>query len=69
MDLNEQVTKIRNNMIKQENIWDTIYNEAKNSGCITMEDIIEYLKKQYQTPESILDSEYNDILEGDEDNF
>lgn len=69
MDLNEKVTKIRNNMIKQENIWDTIYNEAKNNGSITMEDIIAFLKKQYQTPESILYSEYNDMSEGDEDNF
>lgn len=56
-------------MIKSKNNWDILYEEAKINGCSTMEDIVEFLKKHYQKSESILYSEYNDMTEGDEDNF
>jgi hypothetical protein len=49
--------------------WDDLYIEIKNNGCLTIEDAINYLKKTYQKPESIVYGEYNDMSEGDEDNF
>jgi hypothetical protein len=49
--------------------WDDIYIEVKNNGCLTIEDMINYLKKTHQKPESTLSSEFNEMTEGDEDNF
>jgi len=49
--------------------WDDLYIEIKNNGCYTIEDMINYLKKTYQKPESILYIGFDDISEGDEDNF
>lgn len=55
-------------MDEEKNIWDIIYDNAKKNGCVTMEDMIEYLKKGYRVPDLTL-YDYNDMSEGDEDNF